>query len=222
MSVNDKLRALKARARAPFNRMTIAGLYDLAKKGYLHERGWFRSLNEGKPVDLSGSPLPWITYPAIDLLRDRLPEGLCVFEFGAGASTMWWHPRVRRLVSCEHHEGWFEHVRSSLPAGVDLRFRDATEVDTYADTVLESGERYDVIVIDGRNRVACSERVLDALSERGVVIWDNSERERYRTGIEALHASGLASVPLWGMTPGSFATSCTSIFYQPGRNVLGL
>lgn len=222
MNVNDKLATFKARVRAPFNRMTIIGLYDLAKKGYLYDRGWFRSLNEGAPVDLSGRPLPWITYPAIDLLDDRMPEGLRVFEFGAGASTMWWHPRASRLVSCEHHEGWYEHVRSSLPSGVDLRFRDATEVERYADTVLESGERYDVIVIDGRNRVACSERASKALSERGVIIWDNSERQRYRVGIEALHASGFSSVPLWGMTPGSFATSCTSIFYRPGTNVLGL
>ena len=44
---------------------------------------------EGKPVDKDGNPLPWISIPAIEILREKDLGDLFVFEYGSGNSTIW-------------------------------------------------------------------------------------------------------------------------------------
>src|SRR5262245_35910487 len=90
------------------------------RRGALHDDGWFRSAREGRAVDAEGRPIPWITYPAIELLRARVRPDMSVFEYGCGASTRWWAERVREVVSVEHDRAWFEQTRLGLPANVEL------------------------------------------------------------------------------------------------------
>ena len=54
---------------------------------YLHLTGWMRSLDENKPVDKDGNYIPWMNYPVIKFLRDRLKSDFHLFEFGSGYST---------------------------------------------------------------------------------------------------------------------------------------
>src|SRR5262245_36157876 len=64
----------------------------------LTDTGWLRSAVEHRPVDRVGRPMPWITYPAIRLLDERVPSKSRVFEYGGGHSTLWWAERAYEVV----------------------------------------------------------------------------------------------------------------------------
>ncbi|RYG06889.1 MAG: hypothetical protein EON96_22460 [Caulobacteraceae bacterium] len=77
------------------------------------------------------------------------------------------------------------------------------------------------MVIDGRDRVNCCRHSLASLSARGVVIWDNAERKRYRPGFALLEAHGFRRLNFHGLGPINGAPWLTSIFYRDG-NCLGV
>lgn len=102
----SQLRGLKAFFRrlpwATSQRRTRRALADISFSGnsYLATSGWLRSRRDKAAVDRSGQPLPWFTYPSVQFIATRIGRGLSVFEYGSGASTLWWAARVRTVVSC--------------------------------------------------------------------------------------------------------------------------
>lgn len=207
--------------------LDTAGVGDLARiaTGALAETGWRRSLREGASVDAQGAPLPWIAYPAIDLLARRVPRDCRVFEYGAGNSTRWWAARVDVLASVEHDRTWFEQLRGTLPPTVRLdhvALVDGGDYGRHARTVAaELGQPWDLVVVDGRDRVHCLRESAEALSPRGVVLLDNSDRPQYAPGLEHLRARGFRQLPLRGLAPLLDHVTETSVLYRPG-NVLDL
>lgn len=77
---------------------------------YLAPLGWTRAPEDG-PVAADGSPLPWITYPAIHVLAKLARPAMRVFEFGCGHSSLWWAARVAEVASIDHDEAWAARVR---------------------------------------------------------------------------------------------------------------
>jgi hypothetical protein len=199
----------------------VAALRALARDSELHDSGWFRSRASGLPVDAQGAPLPWYTYAAIHFLAGRLDARWSVFEYGSGNSTLWWAARVARVVSCEHDFAWHARLRPQLPAQVDYR-RIALEPSAqYAGCVAEFPGQFEVVVLDGRERVACSRHAPAGLAPGGVIIWDNSERDEYRPGCAGLAAAGFRRLDFRGLGPINTYGWCTSVFYRPD-NVLGI
>lgn len=82
-------------------------------------------------------------------------------------------------------------------------------------------EPFDVIMIDGRQRVKCAEIAASALTARGVIVWDNAERSRYGPGRRMLTDHGFRHVAFYGTGPGELREWTTSIYYRDG-NCLGL
>jgi hypothetical protein len=184
----------------------------------LAANGWFRSRREARVVDLAGEPLPWITYPAIAFLERRVRPDVSVFEYGCGASTLWWARRVARVVSVEHDAEWARKVAGEAPAHVEITH--APLGDGYR-AAPAARAPFDVVVIDGRDRVACVPHAIAALSSEGVVVFDNSNRPEYASGLRALAGAGFASVPFVGMAPSINEESETTVFYRR-TNCLGL
>jgi precorrin-6B methylase 2 len=195
--------------------------YTLTARGPLREDGWIRSLAEGVPVDVEGRPLPWINYPAIEFLARRARPDMSVFEYGCGHSTLWWAARVREVVACDHDRDWLERIRPRAPRNVTLRHVPLEYGGEYCRTAAADPGRYDIVVIDGRDRVNCARHAVTALKPGGVIVWDNTDREEYRPGIEALAAAGFRRIEFTGMPPGLNEKLETSVFYRDG-NVLGL
>lgn len=191
--------------------------------GFLHDTGWLSSMSKGEAVNADGEPIPWMTYPAIDFLDKRISSEMEVFEYGTGNSTLWWGARVARLVSCEHDKEWFatfqaKVTRSNTTYMLRRTKGGATE---YCDEVSNYPAQFDILVIDGRDRVRCIFNGLASLKKDGVVIWDNSDRAEYQEGYDLLLASGFKRIDFWG--PGPLATRrwCTTIFYR-AENCLGI
>ncbi len=88
----------------------------LKESGYLYDEGWFRSLDEKRPVDKDGNPIPWFTYPAIEFLKERLTKEMTVFEYGSGSSTLFFAERVKEIISVETNKEWFNKIVNKLPS----------------------------------------------------------------------------------------------------------
>ena len=184
---------------------------------YLAETGWLRSVAESRPVDAEGEPQIWVTYPCLDFLKPRVQPDWSVFEFGSGASTRWWAKRVKRVIACEHDQAWAEKIGRDAPDNVTVLHRTGDE---YPVELLRQGE-FDVIFIDGRQRVACAKLAPRALKTAGVIIWDNSDRPRYQEGYDFLISAGFRRLDFSGLGPVGFAGWTTSVFYR-ADNCLGL
>jgi predicted O-methyltransferase YrrM len=191
--------------------------------GFFRDSGWLLSMERGEAVDREGRPIPWLTYPALDFLADRVHPALAVFEYGTGNSTLWWGPRVSRLVSCEHDKEWFAAFKAKVTCAntTYLLRRCKGGCQEYQQEISGYRDAFDILVIDGRERVDCMRNGFGALRLGGVVIWDNSDREEYRPGYTLLADAGFRRLDFWG--PGPLATRrwCTSIFYRSG-NCLGI
>ena len=141
-----------------------------------------------------------------------------MFEYGSGSSTLWWAERTAIVHSVEHSSKWKEKIKGQIPENVTLLHRKPDE--GYESSVLISGDTYDVIILDGRNRDKCLGHSLKALSNRGVIIFDDSNWDKYQKKIRYLRSLEFRQMPFRGICPIEFRESETSIFYRDG-NLLG-
>jgi hypothetical protein len=195
---------------------TVYGLHQQLKRGYLGQQGWVESWYQKKAIDKNGEAIPWLTYPCVDFLNGRVDKEINVFEYGSGSSTIWFSRKVKKLVSCEHDQSWYEKVKNELGEvpNVELIYRNLDTGSEYEEEIKKQEKKFDLILIDGRRRNKCGINSIEALSENGVIIWDNSDREEYSEGTKFLTDSGYKKLDFFGPTPGSFRGSCTSIFYR--------
>ncbi|HYQ66242.1 class I SAM-dependent methyltransferase [Actinophytocola sp.] len=165
--------------------------------------------------------LAWWSYPAMRRVDEFLAErpGARIFEYGAGASTVWLAKRSAQIDSVEHDTSWAESVKKMLAdtgnaklhvvpptaATPDTTVRSGrvghTDLDfaNYVSTIDEVGGPFDLIVVDGRARVDAFRRSLDHLADDGVVVFDNIKRKRYWDVLSAM--PGLRIELLKGGTP---------------------
>lgn len=149
---------------------------------------WTASLLAIHDIDrMVALDLPWwnvaATREAEDYLRAR--PGARVFEYGAGASTIWLARRAGSVMSVEHHADWHRRLEPMVArfANIELWQRDLTG-DAYIGAIDEAGGLFDMIVVDGRCRTECLARAVPHLKPGGVILFDDSGRRRYRHAIE--------------------------------------
>ena len=186
-----------------------------------HVQRWLPSFIANKSIDSDGEPVPWICYPAVDLVKERVPQGIKVFEYGSGYGTLWWATRAARVVAVEHDKEWFDYITPMFPKNVRAIHRELEYGGKYAQTVAELRTKFSIIIIDGRDRNNCAYSSVKALTHDGVIILDNSDRKAYTPGREYLHSQGFKELRLTGNGPSINGIIQTSFFYKP-ENCLGL
>ena len=189
-------------------------LLNFTRYGYLKEIGWVKSVEEEKIIDLAGNPIPWLTYPFISFIENRLQKSMCIFEYGAGSSTQYFATRVASVISVEHDKDWYEKVKKDLPKNAHLYFEELAYGGDYSKKILTQSQNFDIIIIDGRDRVNCTQHAVNALLEKGVIIFDNSDRSQYQAALDFLESSGFKRLDFWGLQAGFTNTTCTSLFYK--------
>ena len=174
----------------------LKGLWQVSRaRGALAASGWIASLKRGFPSDSRGEPVPWISYPAITFLTHRVRTTFSVFEFGTGYSTLWWSRHAQSVVTCEHDPQWAQTIKSRMPANVEMV---TVPLDVnYPLAIARTGRTFDIVVVDGRKRAACAIQAMVFLNERGVLVWDDSDRDRYQEGVKTLLSSGYESWISW-------------------------
>jgi hypothetical protein len=190
-------------------------------KGFFVESGWINAFLQRRPVDRENNPLPWFTYPAIEFLEERLRPDMTLFEYGGGNSTLYFAKRLKQVTTVEHNPQWFRHLDESKPDNVRLVFCELEYAGAYCRAAPDQAERFDIIVVDGRDRVNCAQAAISALNERGVILFDDFERERYQPAAAFLAEQGFRQLNFWGFKPGFFDRRDTAVFYR-ANNVFGL
>lgn len=190
-------------------------LYDyvmLRRHSWLAEKGWFKSFRQGRSIDNQDTSIPWFVYGAIEFVKERLPEDAMVFEYGSGGGTAWWARHAECVDSVEHNKSWQEATAPGLPENANLMHRKLNE--GYESAILATGKSYDLVVLDGRNRDKCLGHALRALSQRGVILFDDSDWEKYQKTIQYIQSLGYRQLPFRGFCPIDFLKSETSLFYR--------
>lgn len=204
--------------------LKLLGIYaycSLRRSGLLKDAGWFKSFRAIEPIDKDGNPIPWMAYSATSFLEKRINGSMSIFEYGCGNSTLWWAKRVKSVVSCEHDKAWYEKIEKLIPANVTLHHVDLEYGGAYSKKVSEYRGMFDIIVIDGRDRLNCGRNSLTAIKSDGVIIWDDSDRDDYTEGYDRLLNSGYKRIDFEGIGPVRVENRCTAIFYK-GMNCLGI
>lgn len=185
-------------------------------KGAITAYGWKHSAKINACVDRDGQPIPWIAYPAIDVLEAGIHSELRVFEYGSGNSTLWWARHVKSIHSVESDKDWYDAVCKKVPGHVTLHYVPLVRDGDYCRRVQE-GDAWHIIVVDGRDRVNCIKQSLPMLAPTGVLVLDNSDRDEYLEGIDMLKAQGFRELRLRGLAPLITYITQTSIFYRDGN-----
>lgn len=170
------------------------------------------------PLDLR---LPWLPFPLIDKLRERLTRLDAVFEYGGGGSTLFFADRVGKVVTVEHDENWYPILKDATAhlANVKLSFTPADAgFDGYVAAIdHEPDESFDVVVVDGRERVACFTRAIAKVKPGGLLILDDVDRERYG------RAFSLVDWPrevFHSLAPYKAMLAHTAVFTKPSEGTL--
>lgn len=184
-------------------------------------RHWAYSLTKvHDSLELARLDVPWWTYSAIDAVSVWLSARqtpVRVFEYGSGASTLWLARRADEVHSVEHHVDFGAMMTAELAGVGNVSLQVVAPVASGSPKVPSGKENYagldfadyvaaidnvegefDIVVIDGRARQACLAAALPRLAARGLVIFDNSSRRRYRP---AIAASPLPERVYRGLTP---------------------
>ena len=174
-----------------------------------------RTIDEKVCVDRDGNPIPWYTYPAIEYLSQFDYAEKSIFEFGCGYSSLFWARRAKKVISIEDNPKWFDKWRSEFQEpNLEVKWRD--EGEGYYNAIFEEGQKYDVIVVDGKRRADCARCAVQAMAENGVIILDDSDRintsQEYKDAVAVLRAADLLQVDFYGFCPMNNYTKTTSLF----------
>ena len=131
---------------------------------------------------------------------------------------MFFAPKVKSVTSAEHSEEWYRIQKNRIPSNVSIIFND-DETGGYSKSIANTNNKYEVVVVDGIDRVSCIINSVDSLKDDGVLILDDSERDEYGKGIAYLAERGFKRIDFWGIAAGILFKKCTTIFYKE-RNCL--
>jgi hypothetical protein len=132
-----------------------------------------------------------------ELFYRYLDKATRYFEFGCGGSTYQacLRPNIEQIYSVESDRTWHTKLQSSLPKRggvqlflVDLKTNGANwgypgatctkeEKISYSDSILairpEESQRLDLVLIDGRFRVACALKTFNSISDSCILLFDD-------------------------------------------------
>lgn len=175
--------------------------------------GWLNSALKGRPLDVNCNPIPWFTYPAIDFIESILEPNWSIFEWGSGNSTKWWAKKCASVLAIESNPAWHEEVGKSLPTNAKTIL--AQEEGAYTTAISNTSDaNFDVIVVDGDHRNKCVEASMGAIKDDSIVIFDNSDRQAYKPGLQMLMDAGFYHIDFWGLIPSYAYRNCTSVFFR--------
>lgn len=136
-----------------------------------------------------GVRLPWLPFTLLDFLDDYVTSSSRIFEYGGGGSTAWFTAHAGHVTTVEHDEKWFQELSAALQSPkLDLRYAVADGPDSaYVRAIDDQGDAsIDVVVVDGRERVACLKRATSKVRPGGLLILDDSDREKYASAEQVM------------------------------------
>ena len=163
--------------------------------------------------------LPWLPFPLIDQLAERIGPGSHVFEYGGGGSTLWFLDRGATVVTVEHHPGWADHLQREVTGDGWTLLQRGLEDDAaaYVDAIGEyDDDSFDLVVVDGRERARCAIAASAKVRPGGWLIVDDVDRERYAEAVGNLEAAGWARLDVIAFAPAKPTLAYSAVLQKPG------
>lgn len=198
------------------NRFTskILEAYFFSKK-YLEPQGWFESRYLHQPMDENGNPIPWLTYSSIHFISQKLNlRPMNVFEYGSGNSTLWFASRVKKITSIENDKDFYTTMLAKMGSIPNISYELKTLKDNYSSKILEYDNEFDILIIDGRERIQCTKNGLKALKKDGIIIFDNSDRTKYQEAYAFIEKNQFKKLEFKGVGPIGHGEWITTIYYR--------
>ena len=130
---------------------------------------------------------PFHTFPhkAVEHWRELLHEdSVCnVLEFGGGGSTAWMDDEGAYVVCVEHSRKWAAEIKAATSERVLVMHRPRPY---YNACLALPGRSFDLVIIDGRDRVLCVPEALRLVRTGGTIMFDDASRNRYAPAHEML------------------------------------
>ncbi len=92
-----------------FTDQTSDDMIRLCIQDFLTNSGWLETVSRRRPVR-DGVPIPWFTFPAIEVLDRMVLQDKKVLEVGSGYSTLYWLARQSEVVAFERDPHWAKQV----------------------------------------------------------------------------------------------------------------
>ncbi|RPA68426.1 class I SAM-dependent methyltransferase [Cyclobacteriaceae bacterium YHN15] len=169
--------------------------------------------------------LPWINISSLRFLSKIIDSEMRVLEYGSGGSTLFFSNRVKELISIEHDENWNSLVEKEIVSrgskNVRLFHLPITTNDTkenhkhdYVSFVKSfEDQSFDLILIDGRERVKCLESSIPKLKKGGIIVFDNADRRKYKKALED-HLGHFKCLKFYGPSIADINFSETHIYFS--------
>ena len=166
-----------------------------------------------------------------------------IFEYGGGSSTLWLAERVKSVTTVEHDAGWFTRIEQKLGeqglTNCVVLFREPENVETappatangdgigylsqkcpgsfaaYVQAIDQfPDDSFDFVFVDGRSRAACLHHAARKVRPGGLLILDDSNRERYQQAAQCLQA--WVRKDFCGIKPFQSRLGYTTCWIKPG------
>ena len=136
---------------------------------------------------------PWLPFDAIVWLDAVVNENMRVFEWGSGGSTIFLAQRCQSVMSVEIDASWVERTMSRAEElGLDnVQVLHIAPSDPYYSSVLAlQPQKFDLIFIDGKERLRCAEAAIKKIAKGGIILFDNSDAAAHKDDVVPLRATG--------------------------------
>lgn len=203
-----------------------------------HVFRWIHSLNRDYLFD---TPSPWLVFDAIDYIKSRMFNGMNVFEYGSGGSTLFWLYYGANVVSIEHDPQWYNLMKQKIHTDKSIDYRlivpeiayqtnldfDPSDPEKYFSedesfrdyqfhhyvTQIDAypDDHFDLILIDGRARPSCLKHSTKKVKVGGQIILDNSDRDYYLVNNEK-YLENFSKIEFYGSVPENNYFSKTNIY----------
>lgn len=186
--------------------------------------GWRKSFMEGFSQDDNGNPIPWMTYSFIDFISDKLNKNHTIFEYGCGASTLFFAPKVKKIVTLESNAMWKRLMEARLTkAGITnveiILMEDGfinPDYEHFAKTYSRKfDQEFDYIFVDSLKRAECAKHSYVALKDDGTLVVDDAERKSYKKIFKFFEKKNFIRQDFLGIAPGQFYVKNTTTFKRP-------
>jgi hypothetical protein len=155
---------------------------------------------------------PWMEDYDIEILEDALlsfgNKKIDVLEWGSGGSTVYFTRFLKTHVvdyswlSIEYDKVWFDKIRNILMNDTftelvlfNLDYNNPSSInrDEYVSFPRKLGKKYDIIIVDGRQRARCLIEAKFLLKPNGLVFLHDAERTKYHYAFTLFKNSKIVS-----------------------------
>jgi hypothetical protein len=118
MSIPDPIIYLKKTLRSLWDKPSLKTLLS----SFRYYPVWREHLKPGRNSLIDRSP--WMSFSAIQFLKEITAKEMRVFEYGSGGSTLFWISNVQEVVSVEHDPSWYDAMKKQLDShsGQNLKY----------------------------------------------------------------------------------------------------